>query len=212
MSNELLEQDIKGMASECAVEIGRRIAALDAVTSVTNDAEARIADGAVKDAKSTIKAVEAERKSWTRKLDDAKKRFMRREAEITEGLVKGVERVQKLATEYLNRKAAEAEAARKAAEDERRKALEAAKIEAEVTGEKVEVKPVEVAAPAPKVVGVKAREYWGFRIVDANAVPRAYCKPDEVAIRAYEDAARKNGAKVEDLKMEGVEFYREMRI
>ena len=201
MSNELLEQDIKGMASECAVEIGSRLAALDAVTAVTNDAEARIADGAVKDAKSTIKAVDAERKSWTRKLDDAKKRFMRREAEITEGLVKGVERVQKLTTEYLNRKAAEAEAARKAAE-------EAAKVEAEVTGESVAVAKTE----APKVVGVKAREYWGFRIVDANAVPRAYCKPDEVAIRAYEDAARKNGAKVEDLKMEGVEFYREMRI
>lgn len=201
MSNELLEQDIKGMASECAVEIGSRLAALDAVTAVTNDAEARIADGAVKDAKSTIKAVEAERKSWTRKLDDAKKRFMRREAEITECLVKGVERVQKMATEYLNRKAAEAEAARKAAE-------EAAKVEAEVTGESVAVAKTE----APKVVGVKAREYWGFRIVDANSVPRAYCKPDEVAIRAYEDAARKNGAKIEDLKMDGVEFYREMRI
>ena len=201
MSNELLEQDIRGMASECAAEIGSRLAALDAVTAVTNDAEARIADGAVKDAKSTIKAVEAERKSWTRKLDDAKKRFMRREAEITEGLVKGVERVQKMATEYLNRKAAEAEAARKAAE-------EAAKVEAEVTGESVAVAKTE----ALTVVGVKAREYWGFRIVDANAVPRAYCKPDEVAIRAYEDAARKNGAKVEDLKMDGVEFYREMRI
>ena len=85
---------------------------------------------------------------------------------------------------------------------------EAAKAEAEVTGEAVAV----IAPSSNKTIGVKSREYWGFRIVDPLLVPRAYCKPDEVAIGAYKDAARKNGAKVEDLKMDGVEFYREIRV
>ena len=80
--------------------------------------------------------------------------------------------------------------------------------EAAVTGEALAV----IAPSSNKTIGVKSREYWGFRIVDPLLVPRAYCKPDEVAIGAYKDAARKNGAKVEDLKMDGVEFYREIRV
>ena len=185
--NEIQKMDalVFVTSEDCMREIATRTDALLAVKQVTNDAEARAADAAVKDAKSTIKAVENERKSFTRKLDEAKKRFMRREAEITAGLADGVERVGKMCAAYLT-----------------------AKAEAAVTGEAVAV----IAPSSNKTIGVKSREYWGFRIVDPLLVPRAYCKPDEVAIGAYKDAARKNGAKVEDLKMDGVEFYREIRV
>ena len=201
--NEIQKMDalVFVTSEDCMREIATRTDALLAVKQVTNDAEARAADAAVKDAKSTIKAVENERKSFTRKLDEAKKRFMRREAEITAGLANGIERVGKMCAAYLTAKAEAAEAERRAKE-------EAAKAEAEVTGEAVAV----IAPSSNKTIGVKSREYWGFRIVDPLLVPRAYCKPDEVAIGAYKDAARKNGAKVEDLKMDGVEFYREIRV
>lgn len=199
------------MASECAVEIGKRLEALDEIKQVTNDSEARLADSAIKAAKATVKTINGERMVFTRKLDEAKKRFMAREAEISKGLNDGIARVQQLTTAYLNEKARQAEEARLKAEEERRKAEEAAKIEEAVTGEKVEVAPI-AETPKAKVTGVKAREYWGFKIVDPNAVPRAYCAPDTVAINAYKDEARKNGAKIEDLKIAGVEFYKEFRV
>lgn len=191
----------KSMSEKSALEIRNREEALRAIIKVTNDDEARKADEAVKEAKSIIKAVKDERMSYTRRLDEAKKRFMRREEEIVKDITEGLERVSKLATEYLTNKQAKLEAARKKAE-------EAAKAEAAVTGESVAV----IAPSSNKTLGVKSREYWGFRIIDPLLVPRAYCKPDEVLIGQYKDNARKNGAKIEDLKLEGVEFYKEIRV
>jgi hypothetical protein len=51
-----------------------------------------------------------------------------------------------------------------------------------------------------------------FEITDADAVPRAYCAPDEKAIRAYMDAAKKSGASVESLAIPGVVFRKEIRV
>jgi len=53
---------------------------------------------------------------------------------------------------------------------------------------------------------------WTFTITDPDAVPRAYCAPDEKAIRAYMDAAKKSGASIESLSIPGVAFRREIRV
>jgi len=64
----------------------------------------------------------------------------------------------------------------------------------------------------PIVQGVTARTVWTFEITDADAVPRAYCTPDEKAIRAYMDAAKKSGASIESLSIPGVTFRKEIRV
>jgi hypothetical protein len=42
---------------------------------------------------------------------------------------------------------------------------------------------VATLAPAPAVAGVTVHERWAYEIVDAEAVPRSYCSPDDAKIR-----------------------------
>jgi hypothetical protein len=95
--------------------------------------------------------------------------------------------------------------------------MEAAAAEAALTGKDVAVpemvaEQTEPSAKTPLVRGVTARTVWTFAIADADAVPRAYCSPDEKLIRAYIDAAKKSGATVESLAIPGVEFRKEIRV
>lgn len=100
----------------------------------------------------------------------------------------------------LNKKEAERqkkEAAEAAAREKERAAKDAA-VQA------ANVQEVKVEASTPKVAGIRARVNWKFRIVDANKIPRAYLKADEVAIGQFVREAKKAGEVIP-----GIEAYSE---
>lgn len=203
-----------------AKELADTTAALAPIVAVESDADARRAKNAVKAVKSVVKIISEARLAATRQADAWKKSIIAQEREFCAAANKEIDRVDKLVGAYVAAKEqAEAEARR--ADEERRlaelaEAQRIAEAEAALTGKEVAV-PVPVSEPEPQkkspiVQGVTARTVWTFEIVNADAVPRPYCAPDEKAIRAYMDAAKKSGASVESLEIPGVVFRKEIRV
>jgi flagellar biosynthesis GTPase FlhF len=95
------------------------------------------------------------------------------------------------------------ERARLEAEEKEREALalkeEAKEIKQE--SKEVEVEAKEVRSKAEKINGLHFRRYWKARIIDVNKIPRAFLKPDEVAINEY--VSKNKG----DSFIPGVEVY-----
>lgn len=207
------------VAASVAQELADTTAALAPIVAVQNDADARRAKNAVKAVKSVVKVISEARLAATRQADAWKKSIIAQEREFTAAANKEIDRVDKLVGAYVAAKEqAEAEARR--AEEERRlaeiaEAQRIAEAEAVLTGKEIAV-PVPVAEEpqkkSPIVQGVTVRTVWTFDIVDPDAVPRAYCAPDEKAIRAYMDAAKKSGASIESLSIPGVAFRKEIRV
>ena len=219
---------------------GREVATaadgLKAIKQVTNDAEARTANAALKAAKAVWNIVHhaktGKRIEITRELDALKKRIIAAADESTKLLDEPMETVNRLLADYAERKLAEQ---RKAEEEERKRreaeaaaAAEAAAKEAEMAAkfggagaeapepeqpapsavepEVVEPEVVEPQKKKPVVAGVIVRTTWTFSVDDPDAVPREFCKPDEVLIRQYMQNAKANGAKLETLRIPGVTF------
>lgn len=95
------------------------------------------------------------------------------------------------------------------AEKQRQKLMaQAAKAKTEEKAEQIRQRADSVMAPVisrdpPKIKGVSTRDNWTFRIKDEEAVPREFCKPDEVKIRRYVKAMQKQAVG----KIAGVEVY-----
>ena len=213
---------------------------LKAIKQVTNDAEARTANAALKAAKAVWNIVHHEktgkRIEITRELDALKKRIIAAAEESTKLLDEPMEAVNKLLADYAERKLAEQ---RKAEEEDRKRkeaeaaaAAEAAAKEAEMAAkfggaeepepeqpapsadapEVVEPEVVEPQKKKPVVAGVTVRTTWIFSVDDPDAVPREFCKPDEVLIRQYMQNAKANGAKLETLRIPGVTFTEKVSV
>lgn len=201
-------------------ELADTTAALAPIVAVQNDADARRAKNAVKAVKSVVKVIAEIRLSATRQADAWKRRVIEQEREFTARANAEIDRVDKLVGAYVAAKEQAEEEARRAEEkrraDELAEAQRIAEAEAALTGKEVAVAvPVVEPEPqkkAPIVQGVTARTVWTFEITDADAVPRVYCSPDEKFIRAYMDAAKKSGASIEELKIPGVAFRKEIRV
>lgn len=202
-----------------AKELADTTDALAPIVAVQNDADARRAKNAVKAVKAVVKVIEETRLAATRQADAWKKRVIEQEREFCAAANKEIDRVDKLVGAYVAAKAQAEEEARKAEEAKRAAELadaqRIAEAEAALTGKEIAV-PVPVAEEpqkkTPIVQGVTTRTVWTFEITDADAVPRAYCAPDEKAIRAYMDAAKKSGASIESLSIPGVTFRKEIRV
>ena len=203
-----------------AKELADTTAALAPITAVQNDADARRAKNAVKAVKAVVKLIAEARLSATRQADAWKKRVMEQEREFTAAANKEVARVDGLVGEYVTAKAKADEEARKAEEAKRlaelQEAQRAAEAEAALTGNAVAV-PVQMPDEEPQkktpiVQGVTARTVWTFEIVSPDLVPRAYCAPDEKAIREYMNAVKSSGADIDVLKIPGVAFRKEIRV
>lgn len=202
-------------------ELASAAADLSLISAVTDDASARKAKSAVKAVKDVVKSIADKRLDLTRKADAWKKAIIDQERSLTNAANAEISRVNALLSAYVTAKA-EAEAAARAAEEaarleEQRKAEEVAAAEAALTGKTIVVpevvaEPTEHCQKTPLVRGVTSRTVWTFDIVDPDAVPRAYCSPDEKAIRAYMDAAKKSGASIESLSIPGVTFRKEIRV
>ena len=215
---------------------------LKAIKQVTNDAEARTANAALKAAKAVWNIVHhaktGKRIEITRELDALKKRIIAAAEESTKLLDEPMEAVNKLLADYAERKLAEQ---RKAEEEESKRkeaeaaaAAEAAAKEAEMAAkfggagaetpetehpalsadapEVVEPEVVELQKKKPVVAGVTVRTTWTFSVDDPDAVPREFCKPDEVLIRQYMQNAKANGAKLETLRIPGVTFTEKVSV
>lgn len=207
------------VAASVAQELADTTAALALIVAVQNDADARRAKNAVKAVKAVVKVIAETRLAATRQADAWKKRVIEQEREFCAAANAEIARADALVGAYVAAKAQAEEEARKAEEAKRAAELaEAQRIaEAEValTGNEISVPVPVVEEPqkkSPIVQGVTARTVWTFEITDADAVPRAYCAPDEKAIRAYMDAAKKSGASVESLAIPGVVFRKEIRV
>jgi hypothetical protein len=74
---------------------------------------------------------------------------------------------------------------------------------AEMVIENVQTPPPMPVEAAPKVAGIKHKERWKHRVVDAAKIPRDFLIVDEKKLRQYA-LAMKDAAKVE-----GVEFFKE---
>lgn len=187
-----------------SAEISLRVNALMPIADVSTDAEARAADGVVKQAKTLIRVIHDQRMAVTRRIDAVKKQIMAKEKTLVAEMEEQVERVSALMNAYLQKKmAAEAERVRAA--------QEAAVAEAMVTGSEVAVPTADPVKASKVVDGVSARTVWTFRIVDPDLVPRAYCSPDESAIREYMNAVKRGGGDLSALNIPGVSFAAEIR-
>ena len=228
-------------------EVATAADGLKAIKQVTNDAEARTANAALKAAKAVWNIVHhaktGKRIEITRELDALKKRIIAAADESTKLLDEPMETVNRLLSDYAERKLAEQ---RKAEEKERKRreaeaaaAAEAAAKEAEMAAkfggageeahepeqpapsadapevvepEVVEPEVVEPQKKKPVVAGVTVRTTWTFSVDDPDAVPREFCKPDEVLIRQYMQNAKANGAKLETLRIPGVTFTEKVSV
>jgi len=207
------------VSASVAQELADTTAALMPIVAVQNDADARRAKNAVKAVKAVVKVIAETRLAATRQADAWKKRVIEQEREFCAAANAEIERVDELVGSYVAAKAQAEEEARRAEEAKRAaelaEAQRVAEAEAALTGKEIAV-PVPVAEESQKktpiVQGVTARTVWTFEITDADAVPRAYCTPDEKAIRAYMDAAKKSGASIESLSIPGVTFRKEIRV
>ena len=207
------------VAASVAQELADTTAALAPIIAVQNDADARRAKNAVKAVKAVVNLIATARLDATRKADAWKKSVIVQEREFCAAANKEIDRVDKLVGAYVAAKEKAEEEARRAEEAKRAaeyaEAQRIAEAEAALTGKEIAV-PVPVAdepqKKSPIVQGVTARTVWTFEIVDTDAVPRAYCAPDEKAIRAYMDAAKKSGASIESLAIPGVAFRKEIRV
>ena len=223
-------------------EVATAADGLKAIKQVTNDAEARTANAALKAAKAVWNIVHhaktGKRIEITRELDALKKRIVAAANESTKLLDEPMETVNRLLADYAERKLAEQ---RKAEEKERKRreaeaaaAAEAAAKESEMAAkfggagaeapeperpapsavepEVVEPEVVEPEKQKPVIAGVAVRTTWTFSVDDPDAVPREFCKPDEVLIRQYMQNAKANGAKLETLRIPGVTFTEKVSV
>lgn len=223
-------------------EVATAADGLKAIKQVTNDAEARTANAALKAAKAVWNIVHhaktGKRIEITRELDALKKRIIAAANESTKLLDEPMEAVNKLLADYAEKQLAEQ---RKAEEEERKRkeaeaaaAAEAAAREAEMAAkfggagaealepeqpapsanapEVVEPEVVEPQKKKPVVAGITVRTTWIFSVDDPDAVPREFCKPDEVLIRQYMQNAKANGAKLETLRIPGVTFTEKVSV
>jgi hypothetical protein len=147
------------------------------------------------------KAIVAQEKSFTDRLDDAEKKIKR--------AVMDYDREQE-AIRQAEQRRLQAEADEAARRERERLEKQAAKLKTEARREAVleqaaqVVAPVvQVAAAAPKVEGVSVRKIWKARVVDVAKVPREFMVVNDRALDSYAKATK--GA----VQVAGVEFYQD---
>jgi hypothetical protein len=159
-----------------------------------------------------VKKLEAERKSVTAPLDDAKNQIMAQEKKLAAPLKAELARLKALTSAYATECARRIEEERRRREEEERRAAEAAVAaeDADPFGfNSAAPEPVPAAQPMPipsmpKTSANRMVERWDFAVTDANAVPRELCSPDEKKIRALLAAKKAEGYKADQIAIDGI--------
>lgn len=181
------------------------------VTSVTSDQELQFAGEVQTEISKLVKKLETERKAVTAPIDDMKRAIMAKEKELATPLKAELERIKALTSAYATECARRIEEERRRREAEERRAAEAAVAaeEADPFGFNAPAHAAPAAAPMPmptmpKSAANRMVERWDFEVVDANAVPRELCSPDERKIRAVLAAKKAEGYKADQIVIAGV--------
>ena len=181
------------------------------VTSVTSDQELQFAGEVQTEISKLVKKLETERKAVTAPIDDMKRAIMAKEKELATPLKAELERIKSLTSAYATECARRIEEERRRREAEERRAAEAAVAaeEADPFGFNAPAPAAPAAAPMPmptmpKSAANRMVERWDFEVVDANAVPRELCSPDERKIRAVLAAKKAEGYKADQIVIAGV--------
>jgi hypothetical protein len=208
MTNAVIPADFE---SAWLAECGDLLARAATVTTVNNDYSLEVAGEVQTAISKAVKRLESERKSITAPLDDAKKQIMAQEKKLAAPLNTELARLKALTSAYATECARRIEEERRRRELEERRAAEAAVAIEDNPFAPVAPTPVPAAAPMPPTVMPKTSanrmvERWDFAVVDANAVPRELCSPDEKKIRAFLAARKAEGYKADQLSVKGLEI------
>lgn len=181
------------------------------VTAVASDQELQFAGEVQTEISKLVKKLETERKAVTAPIDDMKRAIMAKEKELATPLKAELERIKALTSTYATECARRIEEERRRREAEERRAAEAAVAaeDADPFGFNAPAPAAPAAAPMPmptmpKSASNRMVERWDFEVVDANAVPRELCSPDERKIRAVLAAKKAEGYKADQIVIAGV--------
>jgi len=206
MTNAVIPADFE---SAWLAERGDLLARAATVADVNDDYSLEVAGEVQTAISKAVKKLEAERKSITAPLDDAKKQIMAQEKKLAAPLNAELARLKSLTSAYATECARRIEEERRAAELAERRAAEAA-LAAEDNpfapspdAQTVFAQPLPVSS-MPKTSVNRMVERWDFAILDANAVPRELCSPDEKKIRAFLASKKAEGYKVDQLVVNGL--------
>ena len=187
------------------------VARATAVAAVASDSELETAGEIQTAISKAVKKLEAERKSIIAPLDDAKKQIMAQEKKLAAPLNTELARLKALTSAYATECARRIEEERRRREEDERRAAEAAVAaeDADPFGFNAPAPAVPSAAPMPPPVMPKTSanrmvERWEFAIIDANAVPRELCSPDEKKIRTFLAAKKAEGYKADQIVIDGI--------
>jgi len=206
-----VEQELKGVQDEIAREIPRKI---------TNDLELKTCSNMLRWVKTKAKALNEQRLSLTRPIDDSKKRIMQMFAEPLDALNAMEIRIKGVILDY-EEAVAEKRRAEQAEENARARAMELAQKKQLIAAaekaigsgddelaekylanaETLEVAPINVAAA--KRSGVSTRKVHKWKVIDEAKIPDQFWILDEKAINALVKAQG------EKCKIEGIEVFEE---
>lgn len=211
MTNAVIPADV---LTPWLAERDSLVARATAVTAVASDSDLETAGEIQTAISKAVKKLEAERKAVTSPLDDAKKQIMAQEKKLAAPLNAELTRLKSLTSAYATECARRIEEERRRREEEERRAAEAAVAaeDADPFGfNAAPAAPAPAAAPMPmptmpKTSANRMVERWDFAVVDANAVPRELCSPDEKKIRAFLAARKAEGYKADQLSVKGLKI------
>lgn len=190
-----------------------------AITAVTNDQQLEEAGAVQTVISKLIKKLETERKLVTSPLDDAKKQIMAEEKKLAKPLQDELARLKVLTSAYATECARRIEEERRAAELAERRAAEAALAAEEEdpygfnTPATTPVTPLPTfISSMPTTTSNRMVEKWGFEVIDANAVPKELCSPDERKIRAVLASRKAEGYKADQVVINGLRIFSTVQV
>lgn len=189
MDKEIAQNVAQGMQSQSVVVSQAAQAAI-----ITNDVEYDQAAHLLLNIKERAKVVDAKRKEFTQPLYDLQRKINAFFKKPLDDYKQAELALKAAMAGYHNKK-----------EEERRKALQAAKEAADKQEKATFVQAMEKAADniTPEAKGTHTREVVRFEVVDPALVPREFCSPDEKKIKAAIDNTG------EHAKIAGVRIWKE---
>ena len=203
------------------------LATLGSIAAVDSTPAYDAATATLAVAKKLRRELEAERKLVTSRLDAAKKALIAREREIAASLDAEIDRVNRLAADFAAAEMRRREEEQRRIDEERRRAAEAALAaqqaaeEAAASGADPDPFGIGAPAPAPEVpaVAVPATDRpkgvvmrLRVQLIDEKAVPREFMSFDEGKALAWAKYQKSLGARVSDLRADGLRFYEEATV
>ena len=199
-----------------------KLACLEAAkryTTITNDTYLDFAGEIQSNISKLIKKLETERKAITAPLDEAKKKITTEEKRLVEPLTKELNRLKKITSAYATECARRIEEERRQAELAERRAAEAAVAAEDADPFGFNETTITTATPIPPTISSMPKtscnrmvERWNFEILDANAIPKELCSPDEKKIRAFLASRKAEGYKADQVVVNGLKIISTVQV